>query len=145
MKPRFSLILALLALGLAARLAPYVLSHFGISIDPENTAYPWNFSPILPVCIFGGAFYGRQIMVYAIPFATYLIGDLGIWALTGRFDWGLYTKVPNPNPHRRLRGFVIHRMFTGWTIARVRFPSRSIAVSPGTSRLISSSSSALVG
>ena len=58
---------------------------------------------------------------------------------------GLYTKVPNPNPHRRLRGFVIHRMFTGWTIARVRFPSRSIAVSPGTSRLISSSSSALVG
>jgi hypothetical protein len=94
MRPRFSLILALLALGLAARLAPYVLSHFGISIDPENTAYPWNFSPILPVCIFGGAFYGRQIMVYAIPFATYLIGDLGIWALTGRFDWAFYSFQP---------------------------------------------------
>ena len=41
MRPRFSLILALLALGLAARLAPYALSHFGISIDPETTAYPF--------------------------------------------------------------------------------------------------------
>ena len=94
MKPRLSLILALLAFGLAARLAPYALSHFGISIDPENSVYPWNFSPILPVCIFGGAFFGRRIMVYAIPFATYLVGDLGIWALTGRFDWAFYPFQP---------------------------------------------------
>ncbi len=94
MKPRLSLILALLALGIAARLAPYALSHFGLSIDPGNTAYPWNFSPILPVCIFGGAFYGRKIMVYAIPFATYLAGDLGIWALTGRVDWAFYSFQP---------------------------------------------------
>lgn len=41
MKPRLSLILALLAMGIAARLAPYALSHFGISIDPGNTAYPF--------------------------------------------------------------------------------------------------------
>ena len=94
MKPRLSLILALLALGILARLAPYAMSHFGFSIDPENTIYPWNFSPILPFCIFGGAFYGRRIMVYAIPFATYLIGDLGIWALTGRFDWAFYPFQP---------------------------------------------------
>ena len=94
MKPRLSLILALLALGILARLAPYAMSHFGFSIDPENTVYPWNFSPILPFCIFGGAFYGRRIMVYAIPFATYLIGDLGIWALTGRVDWAFYPFQP---------------------------------------------------
>lgn len=94
MKLRFSLILGLLALGLAARLAPYALSHFGISIDPGNTVYPWNFSPILPVCIFGGAFFGRKFMVYTIPFATYLIGDLGIWALTGRVDWAFYSFQP---------------------------------------------------
>ena len=94
MKPRLSLILALLALGVAARLAPYALSHFGLSINPGNTVYPWNFSPILPVCIFGGAFYGRKIMVYAIPFATYLAGDLGIWALTGRVDWAFYSFQP---------------------------------------------------
>ena len=94
MKPRLSLILALLGLGVAARLAPYALSHFGLSIDPGNTVYPWNFSPILPVCIFGGAFYGRKTMVYAIPFATYLAGDLGIWALTGRVDWAFYSFQP---------------------------------------------------
>ena len=41
MKPRLSLILALLAMGIAARLARYALSHFGISIDPGNTAYPF--------------------------------------------------------------------------------------------------------
>ncbi len=42
MKPRLSLILALLALGIAARVAPHALSHFGISIDPGNTVYPEN-------------------------------------------------------------------------------------------------------
>lgn len=94
MKPRVVPILVLVALSVAARLTPYVLSRVGMPIDPGGTAYPWNFSPILPLCIFGGAFYAQPRLAYAIPFATFLLGDLGIWALTGRLDWAFYPFQP---------------------------------------------------
>ncbi len=94
MKPRVVPILVLLGLSVAARLTPYLLSRLGMPIDPAGTAYPWNFSPILPLCIFGGAFYAQPQLAYAIPFATLLLGDLGIWALTGRLDWAFYPFQP---------------------------------------------------
>ena len=53
-------LLVLLALSVAARLLPYALSTFGVPIDPANTIYPWNFSPILPICLFGGAVYASR-------------------------------------------------------------------------------------
>ena len=90
MRPRPVVLLALLALSVVARLVPYALSTLGVPIDPANTIYPWNFSPILPICLFGGAVYARRRLVYAIPFTTFLVGDLGIWALTGRLDWAFY-------------------------------------------------------
>ena len=93
-RPRPSVILALLALSVGARLVPYVLSTLGISIDPGTTYYPWNFSPILPICIFGGAYYVNPRQAYAISFATFLLGDIGIWVLTGRVDWAFYTYQP---------------------------------------------------
>ena len=94
MKPRPLVLLVLLALSVAARLLPYALSAFGVPIDPANTIYPWNFSPILPICLFGGAVYANRRLAYAIPFTTFLVGDLGIWALTGRLDWAFYAHQP---------------------------------------------------
>ena len=47
MKPRPVVLLVLIALSVAARLIPYALSTLGVPIDPANTIYPWNFSPIL--------------------------------------------------------------------------------------------------
>lgn len=90
LKPRLPVLLTLLALSVVVRLVPYALSRLGVSIEHGNTIYPWNFSPILPICIFGGAFYARPLLAYAVPFATFLLGDLGIWALTGRADWAFY-------------------------------------------------------
>ena len=94
MKPRLSVILALLAISVGVRLAPYLLAQFGMSIDPGRTTYLWNFSPILPLCIFGGAFFARAKMAYAAPLAAWLLGDLGILALTGRVDWAFYPNQP---------------------------------------------------
>ena len=94
MKPRVVPVLVLLALSVTARLTPYLLSRLGMPLDPAGTAYPWNFSPILPLCIFGGACYAQPRLAYSIPFATLLLGDLGIWALTGRFDWAFYSFQP---------------------------------------------------
>ena len=94
MTPRPVILLALLVLSVVARLVPYALSTLGVPIDPANTIYPWNFSPLLPLCLFGGAVYASRRLVYAIPFATFLVGDLGIWAITGRLDWALYAHQP---------------------------------------------------
>lgn len=94
MTPRLSVLMSLLLLSVVARLVPYALSHLGVSIDPADTIYPWNFSPILPICLFGGACYAQPRLAYAVPFATFLLGDLGIWALTGRADWAFYAYQP---------------------------------------------------
>ena len=92
--PRSSVLLALLTLSVAARLVPYLLLTLGVPINPTSTTYPWNFSPILPICFFGGAVYAQSRVAYAIPFATYLVGDLGIWLVTGRLDWAFYAYQP---------------------------------------------------
>ena len=94
MQPRGSTLAALVLVALAFRLAPYVLHLFGVSIDPANTEYPWNFSPVLPLCVFGAACYASRRAAYVAPFAIYLAGDLGIWLLTGRPDWAFYDAQP---------------------------------------------------
>ena len=94
MQPRGSTLAALVLVALAFRLAPYVLHLFGVPIDPANTDYPWNFSPVLPLFVFGAACYASRRAAYLAPFAIYLTGDLGIWLLTGRPDWAFYDAQP---------------------------------------------------
>ena len=45
-------------------------------------------------CRVGGAVYASRRLGHAIPFATFLIGDLGIWTITRRLDWALYAHQP---------------------------------------------------
>ena len=40
-------------------------------IDPANTEYPWNFSPVLPLCGFGAACYAPRRAAYLAPFAIF--------------------------------------------------------------------------
>ena len=94
MYPRRSTLFALMIVAIGFRLAPYVLHNFGVSIDPGSTVYPWNFSPILPLCLFGAAFYRSRTTAWLAPLAIYGAGDLGIWLLTGRADWAIYGAQP---------------------------------------------------
>ena len=90
LQPRPAVLGGLLALCVAMRLTPWVLSHFGLSIDPATTTYPWNFSPFLAVSLFGGAHLAHRRWSFAVPLGAFLLGDLGIWALTGRLDYAFY-------------------------------------------------------
>lgn len=85
---------ALVIVAVGFRLMPYLLHALGVPLDPENTAYLWNFSPILPLCVFGAACYARRSLAYLAPVAMYLAGDLGIWLVTGRADWAFYAEQP---------------------------------------------------
>lgn len=93
-QPRTSAIAVLVLVAIGFRLAPYVLHQLGLPMDPEVTAYPWNFSPILPLCLFGAACYASRIGAFLVPLAIYLVGDLGIWLITGRLDWAFYSSQP---------------------------------------------------
>ena len=89
---RLPVLLAIVALSVGVRLGPYVFgAHHA---DPGSMAYPWNFSPILALSLFGGALYASRRLVYLVPLATYLLGDIGIWLVTGRADWALYAGQP---------------------------------------------------
>ena len=94
LRPRPILLAMLVAIAVGFRLMPYLLHTLGVPIDPENTVYPWNFSPILPLCIFGAACFAKRSIAYLAPMAIYLAGDLGIWAITGRPDWAFYADQP---------------------------------------------------
>ena len=86
---RLPVLLGLIALSIGVRLAPYT---FGAHLaDAGSAVFPWNFSPILALSLFGGALYASRRLVYLVPLATYLLGDLGIWLVTGRADWALYS------------------------------------------------------
>lgn len=75
---------------LLVRLLPYVLHRFGMQLDPGVSYYPWNFSPAFAVCLFSGAFCTDRRLSGILPLATFLVSDLGIWALTGRVEWAFY-------------------------------------------------------
>lgn len=89
-QPRPLMLAGFLLLCAAFKLVPYVMSRFGLSIDPETTYYPWNFSPILPLCLFGAVYFGERKWSYFIPLAAWFAGDLGIWALTGKGEFAFY-------------------------------------------------------
>ena len=94
LRPRPITLAMLVAIAVGFRLMPYLLHELGVPIDPENTVYPWNFSPILPLCIFGAACFAKRTVAYLAPLAIYLAGDLGIWAISGRLDWAFYADQP---------------------------------------------------
>ncbi len=81
MKPWLSLILALLALVIAARLAPYALSHFGISIDPGNTVYPERIpyfrNTLVSMAVFLPLLFSQVALKRPVPAQAYWFGGGG--------------------------------------------------------------------
>ena len=94
-RPRPTVLAIILLVSVVLRLVPYILSRFtGMTIDPGVTTYPWNFSPLPAICLFGAAYLPRKSWAYLVPLGAFLLSDLGIWALTGRIDWAFYPSQP---------------------------------------------------
>ena len=49
-----------------------------------------EFLSAFGVCLLTGAFCADRRISLVLPLATFLLSDLGIWALTGRADWAFY-------------------------------------------------------
>ena len=83
-QPRFGFLAALTAYAVLCKLLPYILFQFNVSIDPANTVYPWNFSPVPALCLFAGALFREVRWAFAVPLVAWFLGDLGILALVSR-------------------------------------------------------------
>lgn len=89
-QPRVLVVALIFAYLLLVRLLPYIFYRLGMQLDPSVSYYPWNFSPAFAVCLFGGAVFRSRLMAIVLPLGTFLLSDLGVWALTGRVDWAFY-------------------------------------------------------
>lgn len=83
-RPRLNTLAALIGYAVLCKLLPYILLQAGMSIDPERTAYPWNFSPVPAICLFTGAFFKDIRWAFGVPLAAWFLGDLGIFALVSQ-------------------------------------------------------------
>ncbi|MEW4528948.1 DUF6580 family putative transport protein [Maioricimonas sp. JC845] len=80
-RPRMAFLATLFVYAVGVKLLPYILMQFGMSIDPETTVYPWNFSPVPAICLFGAAYFQDRRWAFGLPILAWLLGDLGIFAL----------------------------------------------------------------
>lgn len=86
-----NLLIGLIVYALCLRVLPYALKSFwNMDITPSGTVYPWNFSPFSATVLFGAAYFTHRRWAFLAPMVILLIGDLGIWAFTGRLDWAFY-------------------------------------------------------
>lgn len=83
----------LLAYVVAMRLVPWVLRNWGVPVDLGLSVYPWNFSPLPALFLFGGACFLQVRWAWLLPLAACVAGDAAIGALSGRPDYGFYPGI----------------------------------------------------
>ncbi|MGC1272338.1 MAG: DUF6580 family putative transport protein [Planctomycetaceae bacterium] len=89
---RIPVFAAFVAYALLMRVLPYVV-HVAGGMDVEYSYfYPWNFSPIFAMAIFGGAVFSSRLAIL-LPIALLFVSDVAIALLMGS-DWGSYRNQP---------------------------------------------------
>lgn len=91
---RYLLLGVVVSLVIVAKVMPYLLGVLGWNVPVDQTwSYFWNFSPLIPLAIVAGATLTRKWAIL-LTVLTWLAGDLGIWAITGHFEWAFYPMQP---------------------------------------------------
>ncbi|RCS53009.1 hypothetical protein DTL42_09355 [Bremerella cremea] len=93
--PRIWTIVGLcLAFAVGVKLLPYLLTAAGVQAEWYSQSYLWSFTPYLAVCLFAGAMLGNRWAACGVVLASMLLSDLGIWAISGHFNWAFYPSLP---------------------------------------------------
>ncbi|MFO1021944.1 MAG: DUF6580 family putative transport protein [Planctomycetales bacterium] len=89
------LVVGLFALALGMRFLPYLLMQFrDEQTTPGLSFFPWNFSPVMTICLFSGAVFSERRLSYGLPMAIAVISDLGIGLLMQNMSFAFHTLVP---------------------------------------------------
>ena len=65
------------------RLLPYLLDRMGFAVTLDAGLCPWNYSPMMALCLFGGARFARPWTVWVVGLGSYLVSDLLLAMLKG--------------------------------------------------------------
>ncbi len=83
-RPRWGFFIALAVVAVLLRLAPQLLVKLtSAGYDMSSVRYPWGFTPMLAIGLYAGAFLKNPWQAMGLIVGTQLLGDLGIWALSG--------------------------------------------------------------
>ncbi|MEW4455502.1 DUF6580 family putative transport protein [Bremerella sp. JC817] len=83
-----------LAYCVAIRVLPYVLTAMGTQAEWFTMNFPWSLTPILAVGLFAGATFRNPWVAGGLLLAALVASDLGIWAVSGHFNWAFYVGTP---------------------------------------------------
>lgn len=93
-RPRTWFILAFVAYALIIRLVPYLLPRIGVEVPLDRMVYPWNFSPMMVLCLFAGAHFARRELACLCPLLILLVSDALIGLLSGSIHNAFYQHTP---------------------------------------------------
>ena len=83
-RPRWGFFIALAAVAVLLRLAPQLMVKLtSAGYDMTMVRYPWGFTPMLAIGLYAGAFLKNRWHAVGLMLGTQLLGDVGIWALSG--------------------------------------------------------------
>ena len=88
MPSKMKFLLGLVTFSVTLRLLPYLLTAYSVKVDPSVVYYPWNFMPMMAVCLYSGAYVTDRRWSFGLPLVAVFVSDLLIWAVTGQFAWG---------------------------------------------------------
>ncbi|QDT66530.1 DUF6580 family putative transport protein [Calycomorphotria hydatis] len=71
------------------RLVPFI-----VQVDPQSTLYPWNFSILPALAIFGGIALSNRWQAALLPLIAWFVGDVSIGAITGHWEWAFHPTLP---------------------------------------------------
>lgn len=91
---RVTILAAVLVFALVMKLMPYLLTAIGARFELFGDVYPWSFTPLLAVGLFCGFVLRDLRAALAVMLGFLLVGDLGVWALTGQVTWAFYAMQP---------------------------------------------------
>lgn len=98
-RSRFVFLGAMIVAATAVRLIPYVLQALGTPTlssfgAPDLKLYPWNFSPIMAICLFGGVQFADRKWAYIVPLSAIILSNIGIGAITDEWRYTFYSTMP---------------------------------------------------
>jgi len=91
---RVTILAAVLVFALVMKLMPYLLMAAGVRFELFGDVFPWSFTPLLAVGLFCGYVLRNLRLTVAVMLGFLLVGDLGVWALTGQVTWAFYAMQP---------------------------------------------------
>jgi hypothetical protein len=86
---RIWIVVSMMAYVVLQRLFPYLLQQAGIETTRSAMYYPWNFSPLTAICLFGAAHFAQRRWAFLVALGALGLSDLAILLVAGK-DYAIY-------------------------------------------------------